>query len=144
VTAAGTGGASIHYNMVIDNINRYTSGSGLAAIPQSPVNVNMDSSNTSITQCYAGPLVAAAASASARLLGGGVWKVTIPVVGDTYTALFGSDSFSIGSSVATISNNVYCHPPVIIGPQSTFLFYLWLPSQSGATSYEIEVGFWER
>jgi hypothetical protein len=144
VTSAGTGGASIHYNVAIDSINRYSSGSGLAAVPQSPVNVNMDSSNTSISQCYAGPLVAAAASASVRLLGGGVWKVTIPVVGDTYIAVFGSDSFSVGSPVATIACNISNQPPVIIGPQSSMMFYLWLPSQSGATSYEIEMGWWER
>jgi hypothetical protein len=143
-TSAGTGGASLHYNIVIDNIARYTSGSGLATIPALPVNVNMDSSNTSITQCYAGPLVAAAAGTSARLLGGGIFKTGIPIVGDTYIANFGAESFNVGSAVATINSVVFQHPPVIIGPQSCLLFYLWLPSQSGATSYEIEAGWWER
>jgi hypothetical protein len=88
--------------------------------------------------------VASAASTSARLLGGGVWKISIPVVGDTYTACFGNLQFPMGSSIATIANNAYNHPPVVIGPQQCFLFYLWLPSQSGATSYEIEMGWWER
>ena len=141
-TNAGTGGASLHYDVYVDSTNRYTSGNGLATT--SPINVNMDSSNSSVTQCYAGPLVATAASASVRRLGGGVFKTGIPVVGDTYALYFGCDSVAVGSAVATINNVAFNHPPVIIGPQSCMLFYLWLPSQSGATSYEIEMGMWER
>ena len=140
-TVAGGSGTNIHYDVYTDTINRYSSGTGAFG---PAVNVNTDSSNISVTQCYAGPLVTAAASASVRRLGNGVFKTGIVVVGDTYILSFGSDNFSMGTAVATINNVFFNHPPVILAPQSSMLFYLWLPGQAGASAFEIEVGFWER
>lgn len=142
VTAAGTAGASLHYNVKIDNgVGRYTSGTTLTSTPQ---NVNMDSAVATACLAYGGPLVAAAATAAARLLGGGLFKVSIPVVGDNYILTFGCPAGGVGSGVATIANAILNHPPVVIGPQQSFFLHLWLPSQSAASSYEIEVGWWER
>lgn len=142
VTAAGTAGASLKYNCKIDNgVGRYTSGATLTA---APVNVNMDSSVAAVCAVKGGPLVAAAATAAVRLLGGGVFKTGIPVIGDTYILTFGASEGGVGSAVATINSVIFNHPPVVIGPQQTFLFHLWLPSQSGASSYEVEMGWVER
>jgi len=142
VTDAGTAGASLHYNVKIDNgVGRYTSGSALTSTPQ---NCNMDSSVATGCLAYGGPLVAAAATAAARLLGGGLFKVSIPVVGDNYILTFGCPASGVGQGVATIANAVLNHAPVVIGPQQSFFFHIWLPSQSAASSYEIEVGWWER
>jgi len=140
-TVSGGSGTGMCYNVYTDTINRYSSGTGLFG---PAVNVNTDSSNISITQCYAGPLVATAASASVRRLGGGVFKTGKIVVGDSYVLSFGSDNFNMGTAVTTINNVYFNHPPVILAPQSSMLFYLWLPAQAGASTFEIEVGFWER
>lgn len=141
-TVSGAAATSVRYTVKVDNgVGRYTSGSSLTALPQ---NVNMNSSGVTVCLAYAGPLVAAAATAAVRVLGSGAFRTGVPVIGDTYILNFGTPGIGVGSGVATINNVIFNHPPVIIGPQQTFLLHLWLPAQSVASNYEIEVGWWER
>jgi len=142
VTAAGTAGASLHIDLGVDNgIGRYSSAASMTA---APTNVNMDSNVHSVCLAYGGPIVATAETASYRGLGTWVPKISIPVVGDVYMMTFGRQEVGVGSGVATIAQNCCGFHPVIIGPQQTFLVYLWLPSQSAASSYEVEMGWYER
>lgn len=145
VTAAGTGGTNINASSKIDSnsTSRYTSG-GSALTPK---NVNMDSGEASIASAYAGAITAAAASANARLLFQQLIRNVIPVVGDTYLINFAPLDPNISSMAVAgtaIASLVFPHPPVVLGPQQAFLLHLWLASQSGASSYEIECGYWER
>ena len=141
-TVAGTAGASLHYTTKIDNgVGRYSSGTTLTS---TPVNCNMNSSRTTVTLAYAGPVVTLAATASVRILSNGVLKTGIPVIGDTYILDFGAKAIGVGSAVATINSVIFNHPPMVLGPQQSFFLHLWLPSQSAASSYELEVGWWER
>lgn len=147
-TAAGTGGTAISFAAKVDAsaTARYTSGNGLASVNISGLNVNGDDSTADGCQWNAGALVAAAAG-NARLLSSGVIRSVIPVVGDVYLFTFGGidpnlPSMAInGTSVAYLT--LPC-APMIVGPQQSGAFHIWLPSQSAASSYEIEVGYWVR
>ena len=143
VTSAGTNGTALWYDMVLDNIARYTSGGTASTF----INPNMDSSATQSATGYAGALVAPAASSDVRKVCGGAIRLVIPVVGDQYLFNFGSPSCT-GSSLAlagtAITSFVSPAPPIVVGPGDSFLVYLWLPSQDGASSYEYELGFWQR
>lgn len=145
VTAAGTNGTALWYQMNIDNIARWTSGGTALGTPAC---TNMSTTTASGVTGYAGAIVAPAASAYVRALAGGAIRLVIPVVGDQYLFTFGSSAPGpigtlalAGTAIASWHSPA---PPVVLGPGHTFLLYLWLPSQSGASSYEYEVGFWER
>jgi hypothetical protein len=144
VTAPGTGGTQLRYATKIDQAraDRYTSG-GTQLTAQ---NVNMGTAQASKANIYAGALVGAAAAQS-RLLSSGLVRPVIPVIADTYIFDFCSTAPSLGGLITSgtaIANCIFPVAPAIIGPQQWFAFHIWLPSQSAASSYEIEVGYWER
>lgn len=143
-TAAGTAGASVQAAVTIDTGNRYTSGgSDLTANIVSP---NMDSPlRSSIAKVYGGNITAAAASSSARTVAGQVaLKGAIPVVGDNYILSFGAVETMMMIASATLVWSLQPICPVIIGPNQSALIHIWLPSQSGASSYIPELNWWER
>ena len=142
VTVVGTSAASLSHLLVIDNgIGRYTSGGSSLT----PKNVNMLSDTVSLCSVYCGALVAGAASGLVRQLGGGSFRPAAPQVGDSYTVTFGCPESNFGQIVTdAIIRVVVNHSPVVVGPQQTFLYYIWLASQSAASNFEIEAGWWER
>jgi hypothetical protein len=142
-TAAGTGGTSLRIAAKIDNAPRYTSGSTASVGPK---NANMNSPLTSIALFYAGPLVAAAASSAARLVGEVLARMAIPVVGDEYIIKFGQAiaMMSAAKNGTTPTTYVINWSPVILGDGDSLLLHLWLPSQSAASSYLVEAGWWEK
>jgi hypothetical protein len=138
-TAAGTGGTSLQCAVVIDSYNRYTSG-GTALTPQKSDSYGAPS----IAQVYAGNIVAAAALSSARTpVGLRYLKGAIPVAGDTYTLQFGSVDSVSSLQAATITFSEQHMPPIAVNPGEIALVYIWLPSQSAASSYAPEIGWYE-
>lgn len=143
-TAAGTAGASINVSVKIDaaGVDRYTSGGSAIT----PVNPNMDSSAVSSLRVHAGALVTTAAN-GARLLYHQQMRTVIPVVGDTYLFNFGQNQGAVGSMIAAgtaIAMQAFQMGPVVLGPGQFSTIHVWLPSQSAASSYEFELGYWER
>lgn len=141
-TVAGTAGVNVQFAITIDAGNRYTSG-GIELTPNI-VTVGPTSTST-LARVFAGNITAAAASNLAKtVVGNRFMKGAIPAAGDTYTVRFGSASAidMIGVSTNVFSTNNL--PPVIIGPNQCALLHLWLPSQSAASSYLPELGWWER
>jgi hypothetical protein len=142
LTAAGTNGTDLAYVHHIDSADRYTSG-GAA---HTEVNTNMDSTSTSAGRVHFGALVSPAASA-ARLLGGGVLRVVIGVVGDIYSFSFhggGQPTNAQGIINATAPVSMHTNLcPVVIGPGDSWLFQTNATSQTGAISWEYELGWWE-
>jgi hypothetical protein len=142
-TVPGTAGASIRWASKIDGYNplRYTSGGSKLV----PLNVNMDDSSPSYAEIYAGAVVAIASSADSRgPIGNALLRTVIPVVGDTYLITFGRNDTPVGGllpSGTAISDRVVNSPSCIIGPQQWWAGHLWLPSQSAASSWEVEVKF---
>jgi hypothetical protein len=122
---------------------RYTSGGTVLT----PVNLNMDLANNSVSQVYAGALTTAALSNSARQVGRGVLRAVIPVVNDEYVFHFGSVDWEANQSLATataVRESIPC-APVVLGPQQSFTLGLWFPGNATtAGSFEVECGWWER
>lgn len=142
VTAAGANGTNISFVSKIDNMVRYTSGG--SAITE--LNTNMDSSASSVATIYVGALVTTAASAYQRLVGHGPIRNVITVVGDRYLVDFGGQkniAAGLVTSGTAISHILIPHAPVVLGPGDCWMFQVNAASQSGASSYEFELGYWE-
>jgi hypothetical protein len=144
-TAAGTAGTSIRFAAKIDTqpyASRFTSG-GSALTPN---NVNMDQQSSSVASVRAGAIVAAA-GAGPLLLSNILLRPVIPVAADTYLIDFGGTDRALNSLApagTAIANCVMPHVPVVIGPGQCAAFHIWLPSQSAASSYEVELAWYER
>lgn len=150
LSAPPAAGTSLQYATVIDDIVRTpttvsilgtaANGSGYAA----PNNCsNMDEINTNSPAQWWFPqstaagtaIVVPAAGADARtIVGNGLLRAQIPVgtaagASDDYRIVFGATDRPAGQLVtaapAGASRIVEPHPAVSIGPQQTFLFYLW-------------------
>lgn len=141
-TAAGTNGTTTEWVSKIDTTTRYTSGGSAIT----PVNPNADSSNATIATLRAGALVTTAASAQ-KIVGHGMLRSVIKVIGDMYIYDFGAESlphFSNLSTVGTAIAQIHVpHPPVILGPGHAWMFQINGASQSVAASYEFQLGWWE-
>lgn len=144
VTVAGTNGTDVRFVSKLDKgTSRYTSGGSAIT----PVNVNIDSTDTSGATLYFGALVTAAASSDARLVGNGLIRNVITVVGDEYVFDFGGATAAppahaiAGTAIARVT---IPHAPVVIGPEQMFVLSLHAASQTVASQYEFELGFWER
>lgn len=139
-TVAGTAAASIRWLSALDTAttNRYTSGGSQLV----PANVNIDDATISNAQIYAGALVATARGSVARApFGNLLLKNAIGAAGDHWLIRFASPD---GGNSVPAAVGMATHPPVVIGPQQWYSGHLILPSQSAASSYEIEVGYVER
>jgi hypothetical protein len=143
VRAAGTNGTNFNFAMSIDAGNRFTSG-GTAI---TPVNTNINSNAATGAVLNVGALTTTAASASVRRAKHGQLRSVLKLIGDVYLFTFGSPVVSTpgmpldGTLQAFIP--VHC-PPVVLGPNSTFLLHETAASQSVAATYEFSMGWWER
>jgi hypothetical protein len=140
-TAAGTAGTALRYAVKVGPSRTAPTGADSAFNGATPQNTNADDSRASIVRVYAGALVAPAAQAGTRLLGAGLLKSAIPVANDQYVLNFGAND---PSAPATQVDRHDAHPPVIIGPGQSAFIHIWLPSQSAASSYEVQLHLHER
>lgn len=142
-TAAGTAGASLQVAVTLDNTNRYTSGG--TDITANIVNTNGNAGTKSIAQVVAGNITASSATGNVRtVVGNRFLKGAIPVAGDEYTLKFGGVDAPAAIQISTISKVAINVPKIVIPPGWTALIHIWLPSQSGASSYAPELGWIER
>lgn len=146
-TAAGTGGVSAHVALVIDTINRYSSG-GALLVPSSTRN---DDAPASICSPYFGALVAAAAT-NQRILGRTVLKTQVApcwTIGDEVHITFGCWGSNgnpgggpiAGTTPVSIAKQM---APIAVTPGGSMVMHVWQPSQSAAASWEVEIVWWER
>ena len=146
-TAVGAGGTLPRYFTATDGegVNRYTSGGTEITLK---TNANTASTTASSTTILHGALVTTAASAAQRVIQTGQIRPVIPVIYDEVIFTFGGPMATPMTSVLSgtlVATQVIPHPPVILGPNGcTFLLHLWRASQSGADSYEIDLGWIER
>lgn len=142
VTAAGTAGSLNYATHLIDSGAGYTSGGSTIT----PVSVNGDAvADTSLI--YAGAVVATANAASQRLISNHAIRSVIPVVGDTIVFDYGAVSnpqLSMPQEGTLIASITLKMPPIIIRPAEWFKLVLWRASQTGAASYEFDLGYWLR
>lgn len=143
-TAAGTAGASTHLTVGLDSDEpntKWTSGGTLL----SPKAASGRNGSGGIAEIHAGALVTVAGP-DIRQVSNSIFRTVIPVVGDEYLLVFGADAALVPSAVmnGTVPTKVVEQAPAVeIPPHWVLSFYLWLPSQSAASSWEVELGYWE-
>lgn len=154
LVALPTTATNFRANWVLDNVaNKYTSGGTVVT----PVNVSINSNNTSNMILYFGAVSAAASSSNARLvsndqLRGTVAATPVALLGDEYIFRFGAveqaaASYSLNVAAGTptqVIKNVIPVSPIILGPQQTATLRIWGTANAGTPSYEFEFGYWER
>jgi hypothetical protein len=147
--SAASGASSINAAVAIDSALRFSSGGTTLGAPQG---VNMDQSLVSNVTCYVGAVTASAASGAARTLCG--FRILRPTVSATVLDVLGEQKYCNFGNVeggqgsftlanANLITNTF--PAVVIGPQSSALFYIWTTSTTPVTpQYAPEIGLWVR
>lgn len=145
-SAVGASSTAGHLVCALDNGNRYSSGT--ASTP-TPYNIYLGG-GSSATVVQVGPLVTTA-TAAVILLGHTVLRVaTAPawVVYDEVVIHFGAREAATESAVITATTQTRLDawmPPVVVGPQQTFLVQPFnVANAVTAPSFEYEIGWWER
>lgn len=141
-TTAGASGTAVAFVAQTDTGNRFTSG----GTPYTPVNVNRDAPASLSTGAVinVGAVTATAATASRNVAQDETLRSTIIIVNDKFLFDFAGRGASMASSqAATLSNFYVPCPPVVIGPQQSFLLNLWMPSGSAST-FATSIAYWER
>jgi hypothetical protein len=140
VITAGANGTSDNWAAECDTgAARGSSGTALTA-----VNPNMQSTATSACTLLGGAVSGAAATASQRKMGHGVFRPAIAITGDKYTFVFGQTPTENNVVATATTHHVIPMPPVVLGPTDQFLLHLYAPSQSAAGVYKVSMGWWER
>lgn len=144
VTAAGTGGTLNYVTSYVDSkgSSAYSSGGGAVV----PVSTRSDAPFGPTATVYVGPVVAA--MSASKKVAQQIVREVIPVVQDTITIVFGAPNGAAHSALTTAStgtnHSVIYMPPVAIAPGGNFNLSFIRPSQSAASSYQYQFGFWER
>jgi hypothetical protein len=142
VTAPGTAGTSLRFSMRTDVAKAAPTGGSQLVLSYTRRVANLPAPSLSV---WAGALVAAAAGTPLRHCSRLVRPV-IPVIGDQYLIKFGGIDFGVISlleSGTAIADRYVAAPPMIVDPAFTGQIHIWLPGQSAASSYEVELGGWE-
>jgi hypothetical protein len=142
MTAIGAGASTTDFSVFVDTGAARASG-GTAVTPK---NVNSDAVIATSATVYLGATVLVNASAS-HIAHRRVRSV-VPVVEDLYHFTFGNPGYAMPAAMATSGTAIVSaqvnFPPVVIGPGDSFIFVEWGLSQSGAHSFDFELGYWER
>ncbi len=144
VTAAGTGGTLNYATHTIDTGRTFASGGGnLTKVNPNMLAVQADDLNLA----KVGAVVPGEVNSSdARIVAHERTREVIPVVGDVLLFTFGVEPRVTGEVLGgtTQLERVIVCPPVIFGPGQSYHLVLWRASQSAASSYEVEIGLWQR
>ena len=146
VTTVPTSATSEHVAHRIDNGQRNSAGTQLGASGVNARTSNMNFGGNSVAQVLALPTVAAA-TAAVRNVGRNVLRTQIPVAFDQYFIKFASQEnaaggVSVGAAAASVIT-VFA-PPVVIGPNQSYVMNEWAVARSAALSGEVVVGWIER
>lgn len=149
IVGTNTAGTNVHFGIILDNANRYSSGGTLLTAS----NVRSDNNDAAVAQVYVGNVTAAAAVSPRQI---GRWNpktaaAPAMALGDEFVFAFGSFDTGPGSAsgvtTGTAASKVcMAVPPVVIAPGSnhSMLLHYWSASQSGAPTAEVTVVWAER
>ena len=143
-TAAGTNGTNCTFATHKDKGNTRWSSGGTA---YTAVNMNLGSDTTTNAGIHFGALVTDAATGDVVKMASGNLRTAIVVVGDETYIDFGGTMAAGPSSLfegTLICKQVIKHCPVVLNPGEELILTVNAASQSGASSFEFEIGFWER
>lgn len=146
-SVAGASSTSSQMGMVLDTVDRFTSGGSRLTTTPGAVQPNSALSVTAKARIDFGVIVAAAATAARQISRDMVKTQASPcwTVGDEVYVKFDTLDFSpaLTSGAGTAIFGVPSGP-VVIAPGHTFLLYLWnVANAVTAPSWEIEMAWWE-
>lgn len=149
-TVIPTSGASTQVAAKIDVLRSITTNNYATLTPN---NCNMDTGVKSVATCLVQNSATASAvpasSSAARLVQRSTMGL-VDIVGDVFIWQYGGLDPAPWQGLTAINAAVNKRlvdnaPPIVIGPQQTFSFYLWFPSNATTGfSGECEIGWWER
>lgn len=147
MTTVGAGPpTAVRFAAQISNNKANPTGGGAIA----KANVNGGSALGSACSVFAGDLTAVASGAP-RLITSAILRPVAPVVGDIYQVSFGAPQNALPDSLApggaAIATTYHGAPPCILSNTgingNVLQLHLWFPGQTGAASFEMEMGWWE-
>jgi hypothetical protein len=146
-TNAGTVGTNAQWGLILDTINRYTSGGTTLSGATGANSAKSDASDTPVCTVYGGALTTAAASAP-RQMGRGTSitraAATAHIVGDEVLFTFGAvGNAGYGVLAATAGRYVVPFGQVAIAPGHSAVLHYWSAAQTGAPQAEYEVAWME-
>jgi hypothetical protein len=150
LAGVSTGEVSLEFAVVVDNQNREPAAANRTLI--TPINVNGDSSTASIAQpsqyLAAQPFTVAAPTAAARVFRGHI-PTSLGIVGDEYVLKFGGEDMQAlaggtAARLAATARMAGVVAPVIVGPQQSAVIHMWWLTEGGVSTWELEMGWWER
>jgi hypothetical protein len=151
VTAIATTTAMEDFAFVTDTGNRTPTGGNVAI---TPVNTNADSSNGTIAvvNAFSAAALTVPAAVSAKTVG----RAHIPfatatpgIAGDEYVVQFGAVDMMPSASAPATTRTGPCRmvtnaPPIVLGPQQYLVIHRWSAGETGSSSFEYELAWWER
>jgi hypothetical protein len=150
LTAAPTAGVSLEFVLQLDSANRTPTA---GAVTLTPVNVNADSSASSVAAVQAfsaAALTVPPTTTTSRTVGRGRIPTGVNIIGDEYVLQCGVDCPGPSGVLTAIraaqpARLLAGMAPIVIGPQQYLVIYRWsLTEATTAPSYEYELGWWER
>jgi hypothetical protein len=128
---AGTGLTALQLVVIVDTVNRYTSGGTIVNLKSS---LNMTPS-TAVARTGQVTIVATNTTTTENRVYNGAIKSAIPAINDNYTLYFGNDNiFETGLMANTQQSKSL--PPVIIPVGGTALIYLFGAGMTAAPAFE--------
>jgi hypothetical protein len=128
---AGTGLTALQLVVIVDTVNRYTSG-GTNVSLRSSINNTL---STAIARTGQVTIVATNTTATEKRVYNGVIKSAIPAINDNYSLFFGNDNI-FETGLMTNTQQSKSLPPVIIPVGGTALIYLFGAGMTGAPAFE--------
>jgi hypothetical protein len=142
MTAIGGGASTTDFAIYVDNKGSTAYSSGGTTI--TPANVNRDTDCGTEATIKFGPVVTVTGFTK---IGHQRVRSVVPVVEDQYVFTFGKPSQVPVSALSTtgtaVCQTITAFPPIVIVSEGNFNFTQWGTSQSGAHSFEFELGYWE-
>jgi hypothetical protein len=128
---AGTGLTALQLVVIVDTVNRYTSGGTVVSL-RSSINNTL---STAIARTGQVTIVATNTTATERRVYNGVIKSAIPAINDNYTLYFGNDNI-VETGLTNSTRQGLSLPPVIIPVGGTALIYLFGAGMTAAPAFE--------
>jgi hypothetical protein len=128
---AGTGLTGLQLVVIVDTVNRYTSG-GTNVSLRSSINNTL---STAIARTGQVTIVATNTTATENRVYNGAIKSAIPAINDNYTLYFGNDNI-FETGLMTNTQQSKSLPPVIIPVGGTALIYLFGAGMTAAPAFE--------
>lgn len=151
MTAIGAGATTTDVAVYLDHAGAATrTGGGTQVTPVGNTSVPVNQPNgiqpASAVTAFIGAV--ATTPVAAKLVAATRVRSVVPVVEDSYFFAFSPEAQTFAAEGASSGVAIYQAnipmPPVVVGPLDVFEFVVWGASQSGAHSFDIEAGWYER